>query len=35
MIPLVLFLTGIGLCITKHPIWGALCLALAVLTFLT
>jgi hypothetical protein len=25
MIPLVLFLAGIGLCIYKHPWWGALC----------
>ncbi len=31
MIPLILFLAGIGLCITKHPWWGILCFVIAVL----
>ena len=31
MILLVLFLAGIGLCIAKHPWWGALCFVFAFL----
>jgi hypothetical protein len=29
MITLILFLTGVGLCIVKHPLWGSLCLVFA------
>ena len=31
---IILFLAGMGLCITKHPIWGSLCLLLAVLSLI-
>jgi hypothetical protein len=34
MIALILFLAGIGLCITKHPWWGGLCFAIAVLVIM-
>lgn len=25
MVPLVLFLAGVVLCISRHPVWGVLC----------
>ena len=29
MIPVILFLAGVGLCIYKHPVWGSLCILFA------
>jgi hypothetical protein len=34
MIPLILFLAGVALCISKHNVWGTLCITLAVLALL-
>jgi hypothetical protein len=31
MIALVLFLAGVGLCITRHKVWGGICLFFALL----
>jgi hypothetical protein len=29
MITLTLFVSGVGLCLCKHPVWGSLCIAQA------
>ena len=34
MVAVILFLAGVGLCITKHRVWGTLCITLAVLTII-
>ncbi len=34
MVPLILFLAGIGLCISNHKGWGILCFVIAVIVLL-
>ena len=31
MIPTIFILAGIGLCISRHPIWGVICFVAALL----
>lgn len=34
MIPSIFFFVGMGLCLTRHYIWGVLCFVFALLAFI-